>query len=1146
MEEVEAVTRMSDIDLPVSPQASATGYRLQKLEVFNWGTFDGEVHSVRPNGQTTLLVGQNGSGKSTLVDALLTLLVRPGIRNFNVAAGAKKTERDERSYMKGAYDRSGDQESGAIEVKFLRSKNDGYSVILATFQNAASGKTFTIAQLLYLSSDQSVEKIYCFSDGERSIRDDFNGLGSADGLVRTLRQRDWKATKTFIEGERWFTQAVHARPKAMEVFNQTVAVKDIQRLNDFIRQHMLEPHPWGERVDRLLAHFVQLREAHQNLLRVRQQHDYLEPIGQLGATYTARAKELTDAERLIHAFEPFFARRTIDLFAPELERVRRHRDQTRSLKDELAGAIEQQLDDARRLRNEIEHAGGARLRELPLLIAAQQAHADRKRRDHERLHSALRRAGIVEVVGDEAAFTALSNSLMKLSGALTRSEQESEAQREAAVLARGEVRRDLAEYRDELHGLQQRRENLPEWSAAVRRSICAQLGVPIQDLPFAAELIAVRQEERHWQPSIEGVLRNFALSLLVPQRLYFLVSSHVDKTRLTDDRGRGRRLVYLRVGDQTVDAASSSSPASFSLIRKLNFREGHSLLPWVKAELQRHFDYRCCETIEEFQQARGLALTQTRHAKSGDRRHDKDDREQATDPRNYVLGWDNREKQQRLAADIARLSAEEMRFQGDLERLDGDLAVVRTRLAAIGEARVITAFSEIDHAGHELQVQALEQERRAMEEGSEVISLLKQRLSEIEVRQVGLRAARDEAVANEREFDNQIAGATTLIANAHSELDKCAADGSLSGHEQCFEHLDAFFVDTPLAVQTFFQQQKDCRSETSAKLERVRAAISPLKDELLAAMSRFMRAFPEENDLRDHIDYLNGFLGLRQRILDEDLPKHERRFKERLNEKVIQEIGLFRGELERERRSIQDKIETLNASLRQLEYRPGTHIQLEPRPIRDAEIMEFQLRLRECIEGSFDDSAEGNEARFVRIQQLLHRLQDENNRRWRDKVTDVRRWFDFVAAVVDRQTLQTISIYQDSSGQSGGEKAKLAFTILVAAIAYQYDLDPGQTTTDRLHFVVVDEMFSKVDDQHAEYALELFRQFGLQLLIVAPLDAKARVTQPYVGCYLHVTKRQNRSEIFAMTAQEFESTVGDARARNVQGAVDAFESAPRS
>lgn len=72
-------------------------------------------------------------------------------------------------------------------------------------------------------------------------------------------------------------------------------------------------------------------------------------------------------------------------------------------------------------------------------------------------------------------------------------------------------------------------------------------------------------------------------------------------------------------------------------------------------------------------------------------------------------------------------------------------------------------------------------------------------------------------------------------------------------------------------------------------------------------------------------------------------------------------------------------------------------------------------------------------------------------------------------------------------------------------------------------------MFSKVDDQHAEYALKLFEKFGLQLLIVAPLDAKACVTQPYVGSYLHVVKDvvTNHSETFSMTAREFEDVVAE-------------------
>ena len=57
-------------------------------------------------GEIVALVGPSGSGKSTLVDAMLTLLVRPQTRNYNVAAGASKNERDEKTYIRGAYDRT--------------------------------------------------------------------------------------------------------------------------------------------------------------------------------------------------------------------------------------------------------------------------------------------------------------------------------------------------------------------------------------------------------------------------------------------------------------------------------------------------------------------------------------------------------------------------------------------------------------------------------------------------------------------------------------------------------------------------------------------------------------------------------------------------------------------------------------------------------------------------------------------------------------------------------------------------------------------------------------------------------------------------------------------------------------------------------
>ena len=115
----EQVTDASDVYLETGETPLNRGFRLAKFEVFNWGTFDGAVHSFEPRGATSLLVGENGAGKSTLVDAMLTLLVRPGVRNYNVAAGGGKKERDEKSYIRGAYDRTAGGD-GKPEVQILR------------------------------------------------------------------------------------------------------------------------------------------------------------------------------------------------------------------------------------------------------------------------------------------------------------------------------------------------------------------------------------------------------------------------------------------------------------------------------------------------------------------------------------------------------------------------------------------------------------------------------------------------------------------------------------------------------------------------------------------------------------------------------------------------------------------------------------------------------------------------------------------------------------------------------------------------------------------------------------------------------------------------------------------------------------------
>lgn len=1104
------------------------GFRLHKLEVYNWGTFDsrgGEVHTVRPGGQTALLIGQNGSGKSTLVDALLTLLVRPVVRNYNVAAGAHKQERDERTYVRGAYGRFSRGEDNRAEVQFLRPAGSNYSVLLACFRNEAADRAFTVALLLYLNSEGKAEKVYCFAPEERSIKDDCAGLTSTDRLRQQMEKRGFRATTSYAEYHAWFAKAAGLRPKAMDIFNQTVAVKDIQSLNRFIRDHMLEAKPWGEKVDSLLSHFTLLSDAHQSLVRVRRQAELLEPLASAGAAYREHAGRLDRVHRLLGAADSFFRRKTVELFAPECDARRNELLGVRKKKEELGQALAGLAEECRRLTNEIEQAGGDRLRQIPLLIRQYQAQAETRREMSRRYREALKDAGLSGGVVSAEEFAAVRLRLPPLLRQLEEQTAGRDSVRDELVVERGKVSQALREEEAELEALAQRTGNLPESLARLRRQICEDLRLPEKDLLFVAELVAVKPEEREWAASIEMVLRGFALSLLVPQRHYPAVSRYVDETRLVNAHGRGQRLVYLRVAERSAPSAGPVSNSQ-SLLRKLSFRDGHLLLPWVRGELADRFDYRCCDTPEEFQQTQGPAMTRQRHVKARGVRHEKDDREEVADPRNFVLGWDNREKRRVLAAEVGKLRERRDALERRVKGLEQELGTLRARQAAARRAQEVVDFTDIDHAAPEREVEALRLEKKRLEENDDTIRLLKGRLAEAESGQRALQASRDDAVRKEGELVRQLVEAERLIANAEATLRRREADGTLARHAETFPELEACYREGPLFADSLFEQERAFLDERRAEADTLRQEIEPLKTELGKLMIRFLRESPDERaDLEPDVTYLDSFLALREHIRREDLPRHEQRFKERLNEKVTQEIGLLHGAFQSERSEIIAKIDLLNDSLRQLEYRPGTHMRLEPRPVRDAEVVEFQVALKECLAGTFEGTFEADEARFLRIEKLIARLREDQ--RWREKVTDVRRWFDFAARELENATGAERGYYEDSTGQSGGEKAKLAFTILVAAIAYQYDIDPDRRASDRFHFVVIDEMFSKVDDQYSEYALGLFRKFGLQLLIVAPLDAKALVTEPYVGCYLHVVKdaRTNRSEVFGMTAREFEEVV---------------------
>jgi uncharacterized protein YPO0396 len=239
------------------------------------------------------------------------------------------------------------------------------------------------------------------------------------------------------------------------------------------------------------------------------------------------------------------------------------------------------------------------------------------------------------------------------------------------------------------------------------------------------------------------------------------------------------------------------------------------------------------------------------------------------------------------------------------------------------------------------------------------------------------------------------------------------------------------------------------------------------------------------------------------KLQQEDLPRHEQRFHQMLKEGTIQKIAMFQANLDKERQEILDKMERINRSLAGIDYHQGTYIKLVCEKSTDNDIREFQQDLRGCLADTL--SGEENlydEAKFHQVKKIIDRFKGRENatdadRKWTQKVTDVRNWFFFSASERWREDEQEKEYYSDSAGKSGGQKEKLAYTILASALAYQFGLEWGETKSRSFRFVMIDEAFGRGSDDSARYGLELFSKLNLQLLIVTPLQ-KIHVIENYV------------------------------------------------
>ncbi len=1100
---------------------SLAGFRLMRLEVFNWGTFNQRVWSLNPGGRNVLLTGDIGSGKSTLVDAVTTLLVPAHRVAYNKAAGADSRERSLRSYVLGHYKSERNDSGGTAKPVALRDHNS-FSVILGVFHNAGYDQTVTLAQVFWMK-DMQGQPARFFLGAARglSISRDFAQFGAdISALRKRLRSQGAELFDTFPPYGAWFKRRFGIEnDQALELFHQTVSMKSVGNLTDFVRTHMLQPFEVEPRIAALITHFDDLNRAHEAVLKAKRQVDLLTPLIGDCDRHAELAREGENLRACRAAIRSFFASLKVELLDKRITSLTEEWQRNVAAAERLQAQRSSPRATELELKQSIADNGGDRIERLGEEIRRQTEERDRRQKKaarYEELARPLQRS----TPENEADFRAQRQDLLNMVGALNERDDNLQNDLNETGVSFTQQRKEHELLLAEISSLRTRRSNIESTHVAMRSTLCNALGVPESELPFAGELIQVRDDEREWEGAAERLLRGFGLSILVPEAFYAQVAEWVDRTLL-----RGR-VVYFRVRPRAREAPPTL--ARDSLARKLLIKPDSPFYEWLEREVAHRFDLACCATQEQFRRE-ARAITRTGQIKSNDQRHEKDDRHRLDDRSRYVLGWSNAEKIAALERQAAQLTSLLQETGQRIATLQQEQKALKGQRDALSKLAEYLEFREMDWRSIAADISRLEEQKRELESASDVMKRLTQQLN---VLQESLRDTEEQLETHKdrrskSEQKKNDAEAIRLQARATLE------DPAHATHATRFDALEGMRAEAlgehHLTVESCDNREHDFREWLQRKMDAESKRVERVREKIIDAMRAYRNEFPLDTQEVDvAVEAADEYREMLERLNADDLPRFESRFKELLNENTIREVANFQSQLNRERELIKERIANINRSLEHIDYNTGRFITLEAQLSSDADIRDFQTELRACTEGSLTGSedAQYSEAKFLQVRQIIERFrgregQSEIDRRWTAKVTDVRSWFTFAASERWREDRTEHEHYSDSGGKSGGQKEKLAYTILAASLAYQFGLEAGVARSRSFRFVVIDEAFGRGSDESAHYGLKLFEQLNLQLLIVTPLQ-KIHIIEPYVSGVGFVHNEDGRaSKLRNLTIEEY-------------------------
>lgn len=1111
------------------------GFRLQSMEVYNWGTFHNKVFKINPRGNNSLLTGANASGKSTYIDALLTLLVPvKKDRFYNQSSGVeKKGDRTEETYVFGHYGNIQKEGELSVTTQSLRDKNS-YSVILATFSNTDE-RIITIFQVRWFSNGE-LKRSFGIAHMPLEIEVDFSQFDSKGNWKKLLDKKyNSNATKKkieFLDGPTSYAERMAhlfgmRSTKALSLFNQVVGVKVLEDLDEFIRTNMLEELDSETEFIQLKESFITLMDAKTNIEKAKEQILQLTPINDIAEKL---AKISSDLEKEYDAKQVavyWFAKKGIELSKSELE------------KDSiLLKRLNEELDDLRFKETELKNQEtdltvqiksdevGSQIEKLKSEISRLEKSRDTRK---AKLQDYNKTAQGVEftINPDEDTFKINREKAnqKKIECELQRADVEEKLRQ--AKNNSDELKQQIDRNIETVEVLQKSKSNISGREAEIRENILEYVCATKEEIPFIGELIKVSESEKEWELAIEKILHNFAMRLIVPEKYYNKVNEYVNKTNL-----RGRIIYQRYKGFNSLNNMMNKSTPENSLINKLEFKPKNLYKDWIEDTIVNQFNYSCVKDLAEFNLYDERAITKEGLIKFPKGRHEKDDRPHVSRRENYVLGWDNKDKITLIKAEIKSQQERQKLLYDAIRSIDQAIKSIDILKESYSDLfKIYVKYDDINWQAFALEINEKEKAKSVLEKTNNRVQELQKQLQGV---QENLKTLTETTIKNK---DREIFEMEGTIKNIESGLKvnqallKPMGDIDTTSFENSNLALRKVVFSSLTTTQSTFQKEN---LEKITLLERdkrvneneVRIKINSFKQPIEAITIKFKDWRSDVSRLPDstHLELIGEYQTFLKRLIEDNLPKFEKQFNDYLQETITNKVGDFRMFFENWSDSIKENVRLLNESLKEIDFKnsPVTYIQLVASKKVNLEVDEFRALLHNAIPNfkEVDATIDGRKTHFYNhIEPLIAKLDKED---WRKKVMEVRAWFTYKAEEFYKETDKKFITYENMGQLSGGEKAQLTYTILGSAIAYQFGLTKEGLQNNSFRFIAIDEAFKAQDEDKSRYLISLCKQLHLQLLVVTPSD-NIHIVERDIS-FVHFVERKDAkySWLYDMPIEQFQ------------------------